>query len=165
MNPYFGKYRGTVTNNVDPNRMGRLQVSCPEVLELNALAWAMPSVPFAGANEGFYMMPSVTSNVWVEFEAGDPERPIWSGCFWTTQTIPAHAMLPTVRTIATTSATITLDDTPGTGGVTLSLGPAGSPPTCTISCGVTGIDISMGANKVAVRVDGVDVNNGALKVM
>ena len=40
-------------------------------------------------------------------EAGDPSRPIWSGCFWTTQTIPLHAAAPTVRTIASTTATVT----------------------------------------------------------
>lgn len=165
MKEWFGKYRGTVTSNLDPNRMGRLQVSCPEVLDLNLLAWAMPCVPFAGINEGFYMMPRVGSNVWVEFEAGNPARPIWSGCFWTTQTIPLNATAPTVRTIASAGATVTLDDTPGAAAVSMTLGPAGTPPVCTVTVGTTGVEVTMGASTVAVRVDGVDVNNGALKVI
>lgn len=165
MNQYFGKYRGLVTNNIDPNRMGRIQVSCAQVLELNLLAWAMPCVPFAGISEGFYMIPTVGSNVWVEFEAGNPERPIWSGCFWTEETIPVHALLPTVRTITTLGAQLTLDDTPGVGGVTITVGPPVLPVPCTISCGVDGISISTGAGTVAVQAAGVDVNNGALKVV
>lgn len=158
---YFGKYRGIVTSNLDPERMGRLQVSSAEVLDLNLLAWAMPCVPFAGPNEGFYMLPLPGSNVWVEFEAGDIERPIWSGCFWTTQTIPLHATNPLVRTIATATGTVTLDAT----GVTVVLGPSGTPPAMSISVGPTGVEITNGVNKVAVRVDGVDVNNGALRVL
>ena len=101
MTRYYGKYRGLVTSNLDPNRMGRLQVACPQVLGENLLAWAMPCVPFAGISEGFFMMPMPGSNVWVEFEAGDPDRPIWSGCFWTQQTTPFAAVAPTVRMIKT----------------------------------------------------------------
>ena len=60
--PYWGKYRGLVINNIDPNRMGRLQVACTRVLGANIAAWAMPCVPFAGASlpdrqpEGFFMI-------------------------------------------------------------------------------------------------------------
>lgn len=165
MTQYFGKYRGLVTNNVDPNRMGRLQVSCSQVLELNLLAWAMPCVPFAGFGEGFYMMPTIGSNVWVEFEAGNPERPIWTGCFWSEQQIPAKALLPTVRTITTLGAELTLDDTPGAGGVTINVGPPVVPIPCTISAGVDGITVTTGVGTVAVQAAGVDVNNGALKVI
>jgi hypothetical protein len=162
---YFGKYRGLVTNNLDPNRMGRVQVSCSQVLELNVMAWAMPCVPFAGAGEGFYMIPNIGSNVWVEFEGGNPERPIWTGGFWTEQTIPTRAVLPTVRTITTRGAELTLDDTPGVGGVTISVGPPIVPVPCTISCGVDGISVRSGAGTVVVQAAGVDVNNGALRVV
>jgi hypothetical protein len=161
---HYGKYRGTVVNNVDPERMGKLQVSCPKVLGASVLSWAMPCVPFAGRMEGFYMLPAIGSNVWVEFEAGDPARPIWTGCFWDTQQIPTAALLPTVRTITTAAAELTLDDTPGTGGVTLSVSPPTVPTPCTITCTATGIEISIGAATIKLDAATVDVNNGALQV-
>lgn len=165
MTQYFGKYRGSVTNNLDPNRMGRLQVSCPHVLDINLIAWAMPCVPFAGINEGFYMMPAVGSNVWVEFEGGNIEKPIWSGCFWTTQTIPVNALVPTVRTIKTALAELTLDDTPGIGGITLSVIPPAVSAPATIKADASGIEITTGAGTIKVQISGVDINNGALQVI
>jgi hypothetical protein len=162
---HYGKYRGLVMNNIDPNRMGKLQVACPAVLGENVMSWAMPCVPFAGIGEGFYMLPMIGSNVWVEFEAGDPGRPIWTGGFWTTGQIPTEAAFPTVRTISTLGARLTLDDTPGAGGVTLTLGPPTVGVPCTISFGVSGIEITVGAAKITLDPAKVDVNNGALQVI
>ena len=76
---YFGKYRGTVVSNDDPTSRGRLQVTVPNLVENT---WAMPCVPYAGSGVGFFAIPPVGANVWVEFEGGDPDYPIWSGCFW-----------------------------------------------------------------------------------
>ena len=164
MSTYFGKYRGLVVTNVDPDRMGRLLVTCPHVLGA-AQAWAMPCVPFAGYLEGFYMLPRMGSNVWVEFEEGDPDRPIWSGCFWTQQTIPAHALTPAVRTIRTMAAQLTLDDTPGVGGVSVQMNSPPLPFPCKVSCSADGIEIQIGAATIRLDPATVDVNNGALKVI
>lgn len=162
---YFGKYRGLVVNNVDPNRMGRLQVSCPHVLGENVLSWAMPCMPFAGPMEGFYTLPLIGSNVWVEFEAGNPDHPIWAGCFWTQQTIPPKALMPFVRTFKSTSCEVTLDDTPGAGGITLqALPPAVGVPT-TITMDATGIKITVGAASIALDPARISLNNGALEVI
>ena len=166
MKQHFGKYRGKVVQNLDPNRMGRIQVACPQVLGENILSWAMPCVPFAGMQEGFYMIPNIGSNVWVEFEGGDPDHPIWSGCFWTRQQIPLNALLPTVRTIKTLGAELTLDDTPGVGGVTIQVSPPTVAVPCTIKCDVTGIKITVGTSAtIAVDPVRVDLNNGALQVI
>jgi hypothetical protein len=162
---FYGKYRGTVVNNVDPNRAGRMQVSCPFVLGENLLAWAMPCVPFAGVGEGFYMLPTIGSNIWVEFEAGDPDRPIWSGAFWTSGQIPTEALLPTVRTISTLAGSVTLDDTPGAGGVKITVGAPAVIAPCTISFGIDGIEITVGHAKITLDVAKVDVNDGALQVI
>ncbi|MGD9531798.1 MAG: phage baseplate assembly protein V, partial [Pseudonocardia sp.] len=140
MNRYLGKYRGVVVGNVDPDRMGKLFVSCPRVLG-TGVAPAMPCVPFAGRGEGFYMLPGIGSNVWVEFEAGDPSRPIWTGCFWDEQSIPTAALLPSVRTITTAATALTLSDAPG-GGITLTVGPPVVQAPCTISCSTDGITIT-----------------------
>ena len=84
---YFGKYRGTVTDNADPTSRGRLKIRVPAVLG-DLEAWAMPCVPYAGDHVGFYSLPNPGTGVWVEFEAGDPSFPIWSGCFWADNELP-----------------------------------------------------------------------------
>jgi hypothetical protein len=79
---YFGKYRGTVFNTLDPDRLARLQAIVPDVLGTAPTTWAMPSVPFAGPGAGVVVLPPVGAGVWIEFEQGDPDYPIWSGCWW-----------------------------------------------------------------------------------
>jgi hypothetical protein len=105
---YFGKYRGTVVDNDDPTKRGRLQVQVPSVLgDLNV--WAMPCVPYAGPSVGFYSLPPAQSGVWVEFEAGDPSYPVWTGCFWADSELPDTSG-PDVKIWKTDSLTIRLDD-------------------------------------------------------
>jgi hypothetical protein len=84
-NGYFGKYRGMVVNNVDPEFRGRLLVQVPDVLGVVPSSWAEPCVPLAGPTGppmGVYLVPPIGAGVWVEFEQGDPEYPIWVGCRW-----------------------------------------------------------------------------------
>jgi hypothetical protein len=82
---YFGKFRGTVIQNVDPERKGRLQVEVPDVLSLIPSTWAEPCVPLAGPTGppmGIYLVPPIGAGVWVEFEHGNPNKPVWVGCRW-----------------------------------------------------------------------------------
>jgi Type VI secretion system/phage-baseplate injector OB domain len=79
---YFGKYRGTVVNNLDPERRARLQAVVPDVFGTAPSPWAMPSAPFAAPGAGFVALPPAGAGVWIEFEQGDPDFPIWSGCWW-----------------------------------------------------------------------------------
>jgi uncharacterized protein involved in type VI secretion and phage assembly len=81
---FFGKYRGLVVDNADPQKLGRLKVRVPSVLGQDIVTgWAMPCVPFGGAdNQGMLMIPDVDAGVWVEFEEGDLEFPIWVGTYW-----------------------------------------------------------------------------------
>jgi Type VI secretion system/phage-baseplate injector OB domain len=81
---FHGKYRGFVVNNMDPKRLGRLTLRVPGVLGAEVTTgWAMPCVPYGGqANQGFFCIPDVGAGVWVEFEEGDLEFPIWVGTFW-----------------------------------------------------------------------------------
>ena len=44
----------------------------------------MPCLPGAGINTGVFTVPQIGSGVWVEFEQGDPDRPIWVGGYWGT---------------------------------------------------------------------------------
>ena len=105
---YFGKYRGTVSDNNDTSSLGRLKVRVPAVLGSIEL-WAMPCVPYAGAQVAFFAMPPNGSGVWVEFEGGDPSFPVWSGFFWGTGQLPTTAA-PAIKLWKTASVTITIDD-------------------------------------------------------
>ena len=126
---FYGKYRGLVMNNIDPMQMGRLMVQVPDVTGLMPSTWAMPCVPVAGVQNGMFALPMVGSGVWVEYEQGDPDHPIWVGCFWgSAAEVPALARLTPPAVQAITFQTplqngLTISDLPGpSGGITL--GPA-----------------------------------------
>ncbi len=106
---FFGKYRGKVENNVDPLMMGRLIVLVP-ALTPDPLNWAMPCVPYAGRNVGFFALPPIAANVWVEFENGDLDYPIWTGCFWGVGEVPTKQALPTTKVIKTETVTFEIND-------------------------------------------------------
>jgi hypothetical protein len=78
---FFGKYRGTVMSNVDPKRQGRLLVQAVDVLGLFPTSWAMPCLPIGGLQFGAYLVPPPGAGVWVEFEQGNPNKPIWTGFY------------------------------------------------------------------------------------
>jgi hypothetical protein len=63
---YWGKYRGTVLQNIDPLQAGRLQVVVPDVMSLLPTTWAEPCVPLAGPTGppmGVYMVPPIGAGV------------------------------------------------------------------------------------------------------
>jgi type VI secretion system (T6SS) baseplate-like injector VgrG len=94
-NRYYGKYRGTVVNNIDPEQRGRIQAIVPDVQGVIPTTWAMPCVPIAGKLEGTFMVPQIGAGVWMEFEQGDPEYPIWVGGFWGAfAEVPQAALIP-----------------------------------------------------------------------
>jgi hypothetical protein len=161
---YFGKYRGTVVNNVDPMVRGRVQVAVPAVLGDGRLSWAEPCVPYAGDQVGLFAVPPVGANVWVEFEAGDPAYPILAGCFWGTGQVPGTG-LPTTKVLKTDGITLTLEDLPGAGGLTIEAGPPAVAVPLTISCTASGIELGIGASKVLLSPSSVSVNDGALEVI
>src|SRR5687768_14424848 len=83
-NRYYGKYRAFVVDNADPELRGRLKLSIPSVLGNDVVSgWAMPCAPYGGMpNQGSFFIPENEAGVWVEFEAGNLEYPIWVGTFW-----------------------------------------------------------------------------------
>jgi hypothetical protein len=111
----WGKYRGTVVDNQDVPPSGRLLVSVPGIVITN---WATPCVPLTDIAMGTFMRPNIGANVWVEFERGDPDKPIWVGCWWGEGEIPAIAdeynAVPavSVMTIESSTAGISICDTP-----------------------------------------------------
>lgn len=165
---FWGKYRGTVLNNVDPEQRGRIMASVPDVSSLLPTTWALPCVPIAGIQMGFYSPPPIGSAVWVEFEHGDPDCPIWSGGFWgSAGEVPGLARLspPAVPVIAvqtTLQNGILVTDLPGpTGGIMLKSATGAS-----IIVNDTGIYIQNGKGASLVMVGpSVNINAGALTVI
>ena len=161
MTQFFGKYRGKVANNVDPMQQGRMQVSVPAVLGSGSLSWAMPCIPYAGSQVGFFAIPPTGANVWVEFEGGDPDFPIWSGCFWGSGEVPASPAVAEMKVFKTDSATITLNDLPGAGGIKIE-----TTSGMKIEISAAGIEINNGQG-ASLKLSGpqVSVNGGALEVV
>ncbi len=114
----YGKYRGCVIDNQDPEKRARLKLTIPSVLGDQESDWALPCVPFGGsAAVGFFAVPQVDAAVWVEFEEGDIHRPIWTGTFWQqSDDVPEDAAKdePTTRLIRTPAGHILqFDDAAG----------------------------------------------------
>jgi uncharacterized protein involved in type VI secretion and phage assembly len=80
---HYGKYRGIVADNDDPEQLGRVKVQVPSVLGEEVLGWALPCAAYGGdGNVGALFVPEIGAGVWVEFEEGCLECPIWVGTFW-----------------------------------------------------------------------------------
>ncbi|HVZ41616.1 MAG: baseplate assembly protein [Bacteroidetes bacterium] len=113
MRSYYGKYRGKVEDNKDPKKLGRIKVSVPTVLGEGKNSWAYPCTPYAGKDVGFLALPPVGANIWVEFEGGDPDYPIWVGCFWGDGEMPKEGGVPEKKIYKTDKAIILIDDKKG----------------------------------------------------
>jgi uncharacterized protein involved in type VI secretion and phage assembly len=165
---YYGKYRGTVINNVDPMMIGRIMAIVPDVSSVVPTSWAMPCFPMAGIQTGSVAVPPIGAGVWVEFEKGDPDYPIWTGCFFgTAAEMPAlHLLTPpglsaiTMQTMLQNGITIT--DLPGpTGGLVIKTTTGAS-----LIVNDTGIYIQNGKGaSIIMTGPAVTINNGALSVI
>lgn len=179
---YWGKYPGTVLNNIDPERRGRLQLIVPDVHSLLPTTWAEACVPLAGPTGppmGVYMVPPIGAGVWVEFEHGNFDKPIWVGCRWGLQSdIPLAAHLgnaadPNIVIQSLLQHAIVISDmppavpppvmpppAPPTGGITLRSASGAS-----IVVNDAGVFISNGKGAIITMVGPtITINNGALVI-
>ena len=174
---FYGKYRGLVVDNADPEHLGRLKLRVPSVLGDSVVTgWAMPCVPYGGdANQGMVFIPEVAAGVWVEFEEGDLEFPIWVGTFWSkpggTSELPlpndgteeTAAQDPPTRKIIKTlkGHTIQFEDKDGEEMISIVEGEHGH----YITMDNTGISIVDGisSNKVAMDKTGISITDGVGK--
>lgn len=169
---HYGKYRGTVLNNFDPEQRGRILAEVPDVLGVTPSSWALPCLPFAGKQEGFFAVPQIGAAVWIEFEQGDSDYPIWTGGFWGAfAEVPVTALAPppippgqTVALQTTLGNLLMVSDappTPLTGGIVLRSAGGAS-----ITVNESGIYISNGKGATLFMVGNmVTVNGGALVVL
>lgn len=154
---FFGKYKGIVSNVGDPEKMGRIKANVPEVYGTEESPWALPSLPFAGDNYGFVLLPEVGNGIWMEFEAGDVSRPIWTGCWWANGELPAPGG-EKVRTLVTPAGhKIVFDD--DNNEITLEHSGGAS-----VKMTDSDITLKMSSGEIVVSGSGVSINNGALEV-
>ena len=103
--------------------------------------------------------------MWIEFEHGDPEYPIWSGCWWGSPfEIPPLLITPPYKKLMIKTEggnAVLIDDTPGIGGIILETSGGQK-----IAVSPSGIEISTGLG-ASIKLTGaiVSINNGALDVM
>jgi uncharacterized protein involved in type VI secretion and phage assembly len=165
---FWGKYRATVVNNIDPLQLGRILVSVPDVQGLIPSSWAMPCVPIAGKQMGTYVVPQIGAGVWVEFEQGDPDYPVWVGGFWgSAAEVPALALAgnpasPSIVLQTALQNALVVSDLPGpTGGIMLK-----STTGATIIVNDTGIYIQNGKGaSIIMTGPTVTINNGAMVIV
>ena len=69
---------------------------------------------------GLFLIPPTKASVWVEFEYGDRDKPIWSGCFWPIEgDVAASPGVAETKILKTDQVTITLSDQQGSSGITI----------------------------------------------
>lgn len=84
----YGVVIGIVTNNQDPDKLGRVKVKFPWLSNENESFWARIATPMAGKERGIYFLPEVDDEVLVIFEHGDMRFPYVIGALWNGQDLP-----------------------------------------------------------------------------
>lgn len=144
--PRFGKFRGKVLENIDPEERGRIIAEVPAFPgDPLSLSWCAPCVPYAGENVGFFAIPPIGANVWIEYEAGDPNYPIWSGCFWGPGELPLGPdgpLTPETKLWKTESVRLVLNDLPEVGGCLLNVNPPCVATPLSMTFNSTGIELN-----------------------
>jgi uncharacterized protein involved in type VI secretion and phage assembly len=165
---FYGKYRGKVSNINDPLGLARICAKVPAVFGDKETGWALPSTPYAGDGVGMFFVPPVGANVWIEFEGGDADHPIWSGCFWDIGKTPTGLPLDplflssNIKMIKTDSATITINDK-SNAKIPMMEVKIEMSPNLTIVMDQTGIEISNGTSSVTLNELGVSINDTAFQ--
>jgi uncharacterized protein involved in type VI secretion and phage assembly len=167
----FGKYRGTVTDNKDPGKKGRVKVCVPSVLPPSLDFWAMPCVPYAGKQVGLAAIPGVGAGVWIEFEGGDISFPIWVGCFWADGEAPEGAN-PDVKLFKTEKLGLRLDDgaqqaslaEDSGASITLTTEAVTAAGQSKHTVSPSGVSAELSPNKTELTSTSFSVNDGALEI-
>lgn len=165
---FYGKYRGVVFDNNDPWKIGRVQVKVQAIFGARPSGWALPCVPYAGKGVGLFLIPPIGTLVWVEFENGKPDQPIWSGCFWADEKVgadivPANPADPEIKVLKTDIGKIEINDKPDKQSITIEAKLGRQP--MKIVMDRSGIEINNGEDATVTLKGGkVSINNMSLEV-
>lgn len=161
---FYGKYRGFVTNNQDSSNLGRIRAKVPDVAGDIELGWAWPCAPYGGNGMGLFAIPDVGAYVWIEFECGDPEYPIWSGCWWpNSDQMPEQVRSAGEKKVLLRTKNghkILLDDDESNGGITIE---AANGQKLILNSNGIELDNGNGA-KIKLTGNQASINDGALEV-
>jgi phage baseplate assembly protein gpV len=154
---FYGKYRGLVRDIDDADGLCRIKAEVPAIYEDSLSPWALPSFPFAGKDHGLVLLPEVGDGVWIEFEAGDISRPIWTGCWFGDGEQPDPKTSKARVLITTAGHKIVLDEDedeiqikhPGGAEFTMS---------------ADEIVLKLGSCELKITQDEINLNNGMVKV-
>jgi len=162
---FFGKYRATVVDNVDPLFLGRIMMQVPAI-QGALLNWAMPCSPYAGPGVGLYAMPPIGANIWVEFESGDPDYPIWTGCFWAEGELPQtpRPLGPETKLFKTEFITMIFDDLPDEGGFSIQCATPATDISLSITADSSGMTLAAGGTTVQLTPEILTVIAQAISV-
>ncbi|MEW6371118.1 MAG: phage baseplate assembly protein V [Pseudomonadota bacterium] len=154
---YFGKYRGIVSDVDDPENRCRIRATVPALLGEHACGWALPAAPFGGDGHGLVMLPRVGSGVWIEFEAGRLDAPIWSGAWWASGQRPEPQGAALRVIVSEHGHKLVFDDDADE----LRLIHAGGPE---VSLRGDEIVLTCGACQITIGMDAISLNHGLVKV-
>jgi len=150
---------GVVTNNQDPDGMGRVKVKFPWLSDADESNWARVAAPMAGKERGIYFLPEVDDEVLVGFEHGDVRFPYVLGALWNGQEAPPAKNddgKNNVRVIKSRSGHIVrLDDTDG-----------GEKIEIIDKSGKNSVTIDASANTITMKADGdITLESGQGKIV
>lgn len=159
---HYGKYRGVVQDVDDRLHRGRIRVRVHDTTGEHISTWALPCVPIGGKGHGFFALPRVGDSVWIEYENGDIDHPIWVGCFWPDgQDLPdAARTLPPAAAVWLTADKLGLVIQEGNHPSLVLMGPSGTK----ITLDSNGIEITNGHATIKLANNSINLNDGALEV-
>ncbi len=161
----FGKFRGTVSGNSDAQKRGRLEVKVNAVFGEQVLT-ALPCAPVANPDgSGFFAVPDVGANVWIEFEAGNPNYPIWTGCFWPEDAIDKADAEPGIKFWRTKAFSIRIDDDAGELVIEKADGGKLTVTATEVATEANAVKQTAGAKKIVLSNASFDVLDGAFTVV
>jgi len=154
---YCGKYRATVENPDDQDKLGRITVKCPPVYGTIESPWAFPAAALAGPGYGWFMLPKKGDGVWIEFEGGSPSHPIWTGFWYARNDVPSPGDVDVRVLVTPQGLKLVLDDA---GKKLQLLHPGGGELTMTDN----DVTLKYGSAKIVLSSSGVAINDTAFKV-
>lgn len=108
---YYSSYRGFVVDNDDPDGMNRVKVVLPTIHPYDNIGeWAYPINNWGGENYGTHCLPQKGDMVWISFEHGNPDFPLWQHAGYATNEKPEEFSSPDIYGFKTPKGNLVIID-------------------------------------------------------